>query len=67
LASGFLKVASKEANEVLKDLTSIGKSAAIDKACSFIEKRTGLPNSICNRAGEVVVDTLIKQVRDKLR
>ena len=67
LASGFIKVAGKEIKDIKDELVNIGKSSAIALACAAIEKRTGLPNSICNRAGEIVVDTLAKQVKQKLR
>jgi len=66
LASGFIKVAGKEVDKVKDALVDVGKAKAIDVACKAIESRTGLPNSICNRAGELVVDTLIKEVKQKL-
>lgn len=66
LASGFIKVASKEVKEIRDELIKVGKSSAIALACSAIEKKTGLPNSICNRVGELVVDTISKEVKQKL-
>ena len=67
LASGFLKVAGKQVTEVRDALVKTGKSKAIDIACKAIEGRTGLPNSICRRAGELVVNTLVREVKDKLK
>lgn len=67
LASGFIKVAGKELTAVRDVLVKAGKDKAVDIACQAIEKRTGLPNAICNRAGEIVVNTLSKEIRELLK
>ena len=67
LASGFVKVAGKELKDVRDVLVKAGRDQAIEIACKAIEKRTGLPNAICNRAGEIVVDTLSKEIKELIK
>ena len=67
LAEGFIKTAKKEVKKTVDILVEFGRDRAVDFACTAIEARTGLPNNICRRGAEIVVDKLSKEVRDKLK
>ena len=67
LAKGFLDTAKKEVKKTTELLVQVGRDAAVDFACTALEARTGLPTNVCNRAANLVVDTISKEVRKKLK
>ena len=67
LAKGFIKVAKKEVKKATELLVEKGRDAAQSFVCDAIEARTGLPNNICNRAADFVIDEVSKEIREKIK
>ena len=68
LAVGFIKTAAKAELDRIRDvLINVGRASAVSMTCSAIKARTGLPQGVCQKAGDMVVSKLSKAIRDKIK
>lgn len=66
LAEGILDVLSSQDRKQLKTrLVDVGTSFAVELACDFVERRTGLIRSSCRPVAKVIVKKLRKNIRTR--
>ena len=68
LAEGSLKKLSKKTlSKIQLKIINSGKEAAISFTCNLIKAKTGINQEICIKVATIIVNKLIKAIKEKAR